>query len=153
MNNPSFDRTNLLCGLIFIGAGLFFVIQSLGLELGTAFRMGPGYFPLLLAGLLILLGLVIVIQAFRKEGEPVDSLAWRGMFFILPAPVLFGLTVRGLGFVPALFITAFIACFASHRMNVLWALVLSLSITVFSVAVFSYALGLPFERFGPWLRF
>ena len=153
MNNPSFDRTNLLCGLAFIGAGAFFLIQSLGLEIGTSFRMGPGYFPLLLAGLLILLGGVVLIQSFRKEGEPIGELAWRGMLFILPAPVLFGLTVRGLGFVPALFLCAFIACFASHRMNVMWALILSLSITVFSVIVFSYALGLPFERFGPWIRF
>lgn len=153
MNNPTFDRVNLLCGIIFIGAGLFFAIQSFGLELGTAFRMGPGYFPLLLAALLVLLGMVIVVQAFRKEGEPIDPLAWRGMLFILPAPVLFGLTVRGLGFVPALFLAAFLASFASHRMNVLRALILSASITAFSVAVFSYALGLPFERFGPWLRF
>lgn len=153
MNNPTFDRVNLLCGIIFVGAGLFFAIQSLGLELGTAFRMGPGYFPLLLAALLVLLGMVIVVQAFRKEGEPIEALAWRGMLFILPAPVLFGLTVRGLGFVPALFLAAYLASFASHRMNVLRALILSASITAFSVAVFSYALGLPFERFGPWLRF
>ena len=153
MNNPSFDRTNLLCGLIFIGAGLFFAIQALGLELGTSFRMGPGYFPLMLAGLLMLLGLVILIQSFRKEGEPMGPLAWRGMLFILPAPVIFGLTVRGLGFVPALFMTAFVACFASHRMSLTWAVILSTTITAFSVAVFSYALGLPFERFGPWIRF
>ncbi len=153
MNNPTFDRTNLISGLVFIGVGLFFTIQSLGLEIGTSFRMGPGYFPLLLAALLILLGLVILIQSFRKQGEPIGSIAWRGMLFILPAPVIFGLTVRGLGFVPSLFLCAFFACFASHRMNVMWALILSLCITVFSVAVFSYALGLPFERFGPWTRF
>ncbi|MBX9456885.1 MAG: tripartite tricarboxylate transporter TctB family protein [Rhizobium sp.] len=153
MNNPSFDRTNLICGLVFIGAGLFFAIQSLGLKIGTSFRMGPGYFPLVLASLLVVLGLVIFIQSFRKEGEPIGPLAWRGMLFILPAPVVFGLTVRGLGFVPSLFLCAFVACFASQRMTVLWALVLSLCITVFSVAVFSYALGLPFERFGPWTRF
>ena len=36
------------------------------------------------------------------------------MLFILPAPIFFGLTVRGLGFVPALFLTALIAAFASH---------------------------------------
>ena len=75
------------------------------------------------------------------------------MLFILPAPIVFGLTVRGLGFVPSLFITALIACFASHRMKPLTAIALSIAITVFSVAVFSYALGLPFERFGPWVRF
>ncbi|MGV3550611.1 tripartite tricarboxylate transporter TctB family protein [Rhizobium sp.] len=153
MNNPSFDRANLLCGLVFIGAGAFFAIQSLGLELGTSFRMGPGYFPLVLACLLIVLGGVICLQSFRKEGEPIGSFSWRGMIFILPAPVIFGLTVRGLGFVPSLFLCAFLACFASHKMTVPWALVLSLSITVFSVLVFSYALGLPFERFGPWTRF
>jgi hypothetical protein len=75
------------------------------------------------------------------------------MLFILPAPVFFGLTVRGLGFAPALFLTAFIACFASRRMNVVFAIVLSLLLTAFSIAVFSYGLGLPFERFGPWVRF
>jgi hypothetical protein len=115
--------------------------------------MGPGYFPLVLSGILVLLGLIILVQAVRVQGEPIDPFAWRGMLFILPAPVFFGLTVRGLGFGPAIFLTAFIACFASSRMNVLFALVLSLLLTVFSVGVFSYALGLPFERFGPWVRF
>ena len=33
------------------------------------------------------------------------------------------------------------------------AIVLSVLLTVFSSLVFSYGLGLPFERFGPWLRF
>ncbi|MGO7424386.1 tripartite tricarboxylate transporter TctB family protein, partial [Rhizobium ruizarguesonis] len=33
------------------------------------------------------------------------------------------------------------------------AIILSLLLTIFSVAVFSYGLGLPFERFGPWVRF
>ena len=153
MKSISFDTTNAICGALFIATGAFFAVQSLSLDLGTALRMGPGYFPLVLACVLVLLGAIIFIQALRVEGEPVDPFAWRGMFFILPAPVFFGLTVRGLGFAPALFVTAFIACFASSRMNVLFALVLSLLLTVFSVGVFSYALGLPFERFGPWVRF
>ncbi|WP_442578205.1 tripartite tricarboxylate transporter TctB family protein [Mesorhizobium sp. ASY16-5R] len=153
MKSVTFDRTNALCGALFVAAGLFFAMQSLDLEIGTAFRMGPGYFPIVLSGVLILLGLIIVIQATRVEGEPVGPLAWRGMVLILPAPILFGLTVRGLGFVPAIFITSFIASFASTRMTVVMALVLSVLLTLFSVAVFSYGLGLPFERFGPWLRF
>jgi hypothetical protein len=37
-------------------------------------------------------------------------------------------------------------------MKPLYALALSAALTVFSTLVFSYALGLPFERFGPWLR-
>lgn len=153
MKSLRIDPANGLCGALFVAFGAFFFVQSLTLEIGTAFRMGPGYFPLVLAGLLVLLGLVILAQAARIEGEPVGPLAWRGMLFILPAPVFFGLTVRGLGFVPALFVTALIAAFASHRMRPGAALLLALALTVFATVVFSYALGLPFRRFGPWLPF
>jgi hypothetical protein len=153
MKSTTFDTTNAICGALLAAAGAFFAFQSLGLEIGTALRMGPGYFPLVLSTVLILLGIVILVQAVRVQGEPIGPLAWRGMLFILPAPVFFGLTVRGLGFAPALFLTAFIACFASRRMNVVFAIILSLLLTAFSIAVFSYGLGLPFERFGPWVRF
>ncbi|UJW74843.1 tripartite tricarboxylate transporter TctB family protein [Rhizobium sp. SL42] len=153
MKSVRLDPANTLCGLLFIGLGLFFVYQSFQLELGTAFRMGPGYFPLVLAIILALLGIVILVQATRVAGEPIGPIAWRGMLFILPAPVVFGLLVRGAGFVPALFVAAFIASFASERLRVPAALALATGITIFSVLVFSYGLGLPFERFGPWLRF
>jgi hypothetical protein len=145
------DPVNGLCGAIFVGIGGFFAIQSLGLEIGTAFRMGPGYFPLVLAAVLILLGGIILIQAVRFETEGVGPLAIRGMLFILPAPIVFGLTIRGLGFVPSIFLTALLASFASHRMKPGMALILASCVTLFAVAVFSYALGLPFPRFGPWL--
>lgn len=149
----SVDPTNAVCGALFILFGAVFGYQSLGLEIGTAFRMGPGYFPLLLSGVLVLLGLVVLVQAMRVAGEPVGAIAWCGMAFILPAPIFFGLTIRGLGFVPALFLTCVIAAFASHRMKPPAALVLAAAVTLFSVIVFSYALGLPFQRFGPWVRF
>ncbi|PZN57416.1 MAG: tripartite tricarboxylate transporter TctB family protein [Proteobacteria bacterium] len=153
MNKLSIDPVNGACGVLLMAAGSFFAWQSLELELGTAFRMGPGYFPLVLALILTLLGLVVLIQATRYDSEPLGAIAWRGAFFILPAPIFFGLTVRGLGFVPALFLTALIASFASARMKILPALVLAFAVTVFATAVFSYGLGLPYERFGPWTRF
>lgn len=153
MNSLKFDTANLICGLLLIATGLFFAYQSFELELGTAFRMGPGYFPFILACALILFGAIILIQSMRADGGPIGALALRGMVFILPAPIFFGLTVRGLGFVPSIFVTALIASFASGRMKPLTALVLSAALTVFSVAVFSYGLGLPFRRFGPWLGY
>ena len=147
------DPVEAACGAIFIGFGAFFALQSYGLDLGTTFRMGPGYFPLVLAIVLILLGSVIILRATRVQGDAIGAIAWRGIFFILPAPIFFGLTVRGLGFVPALFFSALIAAFASHKMSPLMAVAISAAITVFSVAVFNYGLGLPFQRFGPWLNF
>lgn len=154
MKNITIDWTDALAGLVFILFGLLFGVQSLGLEIGTAFRMGPGYFPLVLSALLILLGLLIAAKSVHgRGGEGVGTLAWRGAFFILAAPVFFGLTVRGLGFVPAIFLTTLIAALASFRMRLPGALVLAAAVTAFATLVFSYGLGLPFRRFGPWLPF
>jgi Tripartite tricarboxylate transporter TctB family len=154
MKNVTIDWTDAVAGLVFILFGLLFGVQSLGLEIGTAFRMGPGYFPLVLSGLLLLLGAGIIVSAVRGTGgEGVGILAWRGAFFILPAPIFFGITVRGLGFVPAVFLTTLIAALASLKMQLHWALALAGVVTLFATLVFSYGLGLPFRRFGPWLDF
>lgn len=153
MKSFSIDTVNGLCAAFFIGLGLFFAYQSLGIDLGTAFRMGPGYFPLILALILIVLGVIVLIDAIRIESEPIGHIAWRGIFFILPAPIFFGLTVRGLGFVPSIFLTGLIAGFASQKMKPSVALLLAAGLTLFAVIVFSYALGLPFRRFGPWIGF
>ncbi|TDK39606.1 tripartite tricarboxylate transporter TctB family protein [Rhizobium deserti] len=151
MNSSKVDTTNLICGLLLVATGLWFAYQSFELELGTALRMGPGYFPFILSCALMLFGAIILVQSLRVEGEPMGAIAWRGMLFILPAPIIFGLTVQGLGFVPSIFISALVAAFASHKMKPLSALILSAALTAFSVLVFSYGLGLPFQRFGPWL--
>lgn len=152
MNTASIDRTNAVCGAFFMLAGLVFAAQSLAVDLGTWRKIGPGGMPIVLSVLLVLLGAVILIQATRSTGEPVGRIAWRGMLFILVAPIIFGLTVRGLGFVGAVFITSLFAGFASFKLSPLFALLLAIALTIFSVVVFSYGLGLPFERFGPWLR-
>ena len=73
MKNLTFDRTNALCGALFVATGLFFFVQSLGLEIGTAFKMGPGYFPLVLSGILVLLGLIIAASA-SKAGDDIGAL-------------------------------------------------------------------------------
>ncbi len=153
MSTKPRDRTDIITGLLLMGISLFFGIQTLSLEVGTSLRMGPGYFPVMLSGILFALGLIVFIKAFGRAGEPFGKISWRGMLFILPAPILFGLTVRGLGFVPALFLTALVAAQASTRMRPVPALILAILVTIVSTIVFSYALGLPFERFGPWLRF
>jgi hypothetical protein len=113
--------------------------------------MWPGFFPLVLAAILVMLGGVIILQAFRVEGEAIGRFAVRGLLFILPAPIFFALTLRGLGFVPSIFLATLIASFASVSMRPLTAVILSAVMTAFSVVVFIYGLGLPFRLFGPWL--
>lgn len=153
MSTKPRDSTDIISGVLLMAISLFFGLQTLSLELGTSINMGPGYFPMFLSAILFVLGLIVFIKAFGREGEPFGKISWRGMLFILPAPILFGLTVRGLGFVPSLFLTALVAAQASTKMRLVPALVLAALVTIVSTIVFSYALGLPFVRFGPWLRF
>lgn len=147
----SINRADLAAGLVFVAFGFGFGITALGLDMGSTLRMGPGYFPMLLSVLLVLLGAAICVNAFRAAHIAVQPYAWRGMVFILGAPVFFGLTVRGLGFVPAIFATTFLAALAGLKLRPLQAVLLAIGVTIFCTLVFSVALGLPFRRFGPWL--
>jgi Tripartite tricarboxylate transporter TctB family len=147
----TFNVKDVGAGLIFIAIGLLFGLGSTGLEIGTSLRMGPGYFPLVLAGFLVALGLAIVAYGFGHTATGPLVVPWRGLVLILAAPVVFGLTVRGLGLAPALVLVVLISAFASRRMSVPVALALSLGLTVFCVLVFSLGLGLPLRLFGPWL--
>ena len=147
----TFNVKDIGAGLIFIAIGLLFGLGAMNLELGTPLRMGPGYFPLILAGLLVALGLAIVAYGFGHAATGGSAVPWRGLVLILSAPVVFGLTVRGLGLVPALALVVLISSFASRRMSLWLALALTVGLTVFCVLVFSFGLGLPLRLFGPWL--
>ena len=144
---------DMLAGAIFVALGLLFMIGTFGLERGTAFRMGPGYFPLLLAGLLVVIGAAIALRAWREEEVAVlmHAVPWRGIVLILAAPVLFGLTVRGLGLLPAIALVALISSFASRRMRPVLAAAITVVLTAFCVLVFNVGLGLPIRLIGPWL--
>ncbi len=144
---------NLLVGLIFIGIGVAFGYAALGYTIGTLLRMGPGYFPLILAGILILLGATIFVQALFSGPDAVEigRIPWFGIALLCGALVFFGLTVRGLGLLPSLFITVFLSAFASSKTNIVSALVMAALMTALCMAIFVWALGLPLPMFGPWL--
>jgi hypothetical protein len=69
---------------------------------------------------------------------------------LLPAPIVFGATVRGLGLVGATALVVLLSAFASRRVSPGFAVVLAVSLTLFCVAIFHYGLGLPIRLFGPW---
>ncbi|WP_342641100.1 tripartite tricarboxylate transporter TctB family protein [Rhodoligotrophos ferricapiens] len=143
---------DILAGVIFAGFGLAFAIASLGYDLGTPLRMGPGYFPLVLAVVLIALGLAIAGKALVDVGvEPLGGIPWRGLVLLLAAPVIFGLTIKGLGLAPSLFVTALMSAFASRRTPLSVAVLLAALLTLFCVLIFVYGLGITVPVFGSWL--
>lgn len=140
--------------------GGFFVVVGLAFGLGAYFkipigspaRMGPGFFPLLLSIVLTFLGLLICLQTFRAPADPIRFVPWRGLLLLLAAPIAFGTTVRGLGFVPAVMLTSVLAAFASPQHRLEDVVFLAVGMAVFCTFVFIMAAGLPLDLIGPWLR-
>lgn len=153
----TFNRSDLGAGAIFVAIGLFFGVTTLmELDIGTARRMGPGFFPIMLSGILIALGLIIALKSVGHADEARGPLPWRGLVVLLSVPVIFGMLIRPLGMAPVLALTTFITSFASTRMSLKAAVLLALGLTIFCVAVFNFGLGLPLRLFGPlvepWTR-
>ncbi|BCJ91362.1 membrane protein [Terrihabitans soli] len=147
------NRKDLICGLVFIVIGLLFAVGARDLDIGTATRMGPGYFPLVLCGLIIFLGVLISAKSFGKPDVDFGVIPWRALLLILPSTVIFGLTLKNIGLMPAVFIVALASSFSSSKMTVPLAFALSIGLSIFCAAVFKWGLGLPIELFGPWVRF
>ncbi|WP_271201361.1 tripartite tricarboxylate transporter TctB family protein [Methylopila turkensis] len=138
-------------GGIFIAIAAAFALGTMDLTIGTALRMGPGYFPLLLAGVLGLLGVIILLKSFGRPSVEIGTVPWRGAALILISPIVFGLTIRWLGLAPSVALVVAISAFASRRSTVKLAVALTLALTLFCVIVFQRWLGLPIPVFnGPF---
>jgi len=145
-------RKDILAGLIFVAFGFGFAALATDYEVGTPVRMGPGYFPLVLGGILAVLGGSILVKGFlERDGEVIGAVPWRAIVLIIAAVLFFGFTVRGLGLVPATFVAALLSALASRRTSVLRVTLVSVGLTVVCVLVFVVALSLRLPLVGPWI--
>jgi hypothetical protein len=131
------------CGLLFIVVGIAFVVLARQYRLGTPARMGPGFFPTILGGILAALGLTLAILALVRDGDPLRFPRLRPMVAILIAIIVFALLLAPLGFVIAAAALILIAGFAEPELRPLENVGLTLFLIAFSVAIFVIALGLP----------
>ena len=91
-------RKDLLAGGTFVGFGLAFAITSSTYEVGTALRMGPGYFPLVLGSLLVVLGILIAVKGFvAADSDDIGPIPWKALALLVAALLFFGFTIQGWG--------------------------------------------------------
>ena len=110
---------------------------------GTPARMGPGFFPTILGGILAALGLSLSIPAFVRSGDPLPRLGLRPLLTILAAIIVFALLLQPLGFVLAAIILVLLTAFADPELRPVETAGLALVLTAFSVGIFVLLLGLP----------
>ena len=129
-------------GVMFFGFAVVAVLAARGYSLGSAGRMGPGYFPLLLGLVLGSLGALLIGRSLVLDGEPVPRLHVVPLAIIAVAVCLFGLAIEPLGLVVSLAILVVLSAWAGPQFRVVETMALALALIVFSVGVFVYALGL-----------
>jgi hypothetical protein len=150
LKNPKDFWSGVMFALI--GFAFAIIVKVYEYPMGTASRMGAGYFPFVLGNVMGVLGLIIIAQSLFTAGGPVSKFAWRPLFWVLLAFVIFGLTAKFLGLVIAIFLLVVISSYGGHEHKWKEALISSAILAASSIAVFVYGLKLPFpiwpEFFG-----
>ncbi len=136
---------DFFAGLVFLGFGAGAIVIARSYPMGTAMRMGPGYFPTLLGGLLSLLGLLLVARALWLRDEPVEAWAFRPLLLVHGAVVAFALAIQSLGLVVATLALVGLSRLGDRDFRALEVAGLFLFLTALAIGLFVYGLGLPFR--------
>ncbi|MEJ8571522.1 tripartite tricarboxylate transporter TctB family protein [Microbaculum marinum] len=139
---------DVLAGGLFVIFAAVLAYNALQLPLGTASRMGPGYFPLALALILAVLGALTLFNGLRVDGDALPRFDWRGVALVILSVVAFAATIQWLGFVPAVVISVGVSMIASDRFRPLSAAGLIAFLLAFCWLVFIWGLGMPVRLFG-----
>ncbi|HZO46203.1 MAG TPA: tripartite tricarboxylate transporter TctB family protein [Xanthobacteraceae bacterium] len=152
MNLEFLERKDFWSGLMLIALGGGAVFIARNYQFGSSLRMGPGYFPIILGGALVMFGVYFLIQGLRAGAEKLEgSWSLRALIILPLSLVLFGLLIDRAGFIPAMLALIIGSATASTQFKLVEVLVFAVFMTAMCVIVFVWALGLPYELItGIW---
>jgi len=149
------SQKDFYSGLLYTVVGAAFAYGATSYNVGTAARMGPGYFPLLLGSLLAIIGGIIIFKSLVVEtptGDRVGSWAWKPLSFIIAGNLLFGVLLGGLpsiklpamGLIVAIYGTTLVVSMAGDKFKLKEVLILATVLSVMSYLAFIVLLKLQF---------
>ena len=142
------DNQDFWAGVMLIAIGVTAVVIARNYPFGTSLRMGPGYFPTVLSGVITLFGLYLLVKGFRSSEKIEPGWSLRALIVIPLSLVLFGILMNYAGFVPALMVLIFGSALASTEFRLFEVVLLTVGLTLGCVAVFIWGLGLPYPLFA-----
>lgn len=132
-------------GVLLLGICLAGIHFGRDLEMGTAADMGPGYFPMMLSGIIGICGLVMLARGVSRDGPAIDAVRLRPLLCVLGSLMAFFVMIAWAGLVPSVVAMTFIAAYARPQARLAETLVLAVVAAVFAVLVFIEALHLPMQ--------
>lgn len=145
------NQEDFLAGLMFIAFGVLFLAVGTGYPRGTAGNMGPGYVPVALGTIVVMLGALISGAACRKRSvvRKVEKIHWFLVSMIAGPVVLFGLLLPFLGLLLSIVMVVGISSLASHEFSWRSTVGNAAALVAISWFLFIWVLGLPFPVW-PW---
>jgi putative tricarboxylic transport membrane protein len=142
---------DFFAGIFYILLGAVAMWIARDYPFGSALRMGPGYFPSVLGGMMIAFGVAVMAMGIKNNEKIKPGFSFRALIVLPLATVVFGVTMEHAGFIPALVLLIPCAAAAGKDFNWLEVLLLTLGLTLLSLAVFIWGLGLPYPMIkGIW---
>jgi hypothetical protein len=149
------EPEDFISGLIFVTIGFGAMAIALGYPMGTAARMGPGYLPALLGGLLGALGAAIMFKSLDFAAVAREREAWRPdlwqavvrvlrpLIVIAGGLIAFSYLLPRYGLVAAVVALVLIITFADYKPRYLLAVPLAVGLAAVAVLIFVRGLGIP----------
>src|SRR5690606_14726575 len=147
------NKQDFWSGVMFFVIGAGFALKATDYSMGTAARMGPGYFPFWLGVCLAVLGAVVSLNAMRPKADEaeLEKFDWGVAIIVLGSVALSGVLLNYLGVYISVFLLVFLSCFASHVFSWIVAAANGLFLVVFVWLAFIKGLGLIFPLWPVFL--
>ena len=129
--------------IVFMVIGLAGLYFGMDLTFGTAARMGPGYFPMLLSLLILALGVGLGLNSVAVDGPPIEPVQLRPITFIIASILIFGLLIDAVGLAITSVALTILAAYARRDVNLTETILLGIGLALFAIAVFVYSLAQP----------
>jgi putative tricarboxylic transport membrane protein len=143
-NTAPSARQNLIGGALSVAFGIFVLAVALHYPMGSLLRMGPGFFPCIVAVLIVLLGLALFITGLRirPDASPI-KIQWRSVIAIAAGVILFAVSLERIGLVPATLALVLVSSLAEPRWQPRRAAILAVVVTAFVYLLFVTVLQIP----------
>lgn len=139
---------DLIAALSVVALGVAVVVIGRSYPVGTLSRMGSGYFPVILGGLLALVGVALIWEAIRAGESALQRIPLRPVLMIGLGVLSFGALVERAGLVPATVALVLLSSLAEPPLRPVSTLVIAAVMSALGVALFIHALALPLNAFG-----
>jgi len=147
------NKQDFWSGVMFMALGIAFAIGATKYSMGTAARMGPGYFPFWLGVCLAGLGAIVALSALSPKATEtqIDPFHWKVAGIIIGSTILCGVVFSFLGVYISIFLLVAVCSLAAHDYNWKVSFATGIFMVIFVYLAFIKGLGLIFPLWPSFL--